>query len=239
MNTTSPRFLARMTGLFFLLTILGGIVAQGFVSERLIDFSSAATTATNIQTHQKLFEMGFTVYLIEMACQVAMTALFYELLRPVSKTISLLSAFWGLTGCVIKTFARVFYIAPLFVLGGTRALSGFSAEQLQSVALVLLKVNDQGAAVALAFFGLHTVLKGYLIIRSTFLPRWLGILSLISGLGWLTFFYPPLGYRAFPIIALIGLLGAAAMIFWLLVFGVNEARWNEQAATDLKRKVLE
>ena len=239
MNTTSPRFLARMTGLFFLLTILGGIVAQGFVSERLIDFSSAATTATNIQTNQKLFEMGFTVYLIEMACQVAMTALFYELLRPVSKTISLLSAFWGLTGCVIKTFARVFYIAPLFVLGGARALSGFGAEQLQSVALVLLKVNDEGAAVALALFGLHTVLKGYLIIRSTFLPRWLGILSLISGLGWLTFFYPPLGYRAFPIIALIGLLGAAAMIFWLLVFGVNEARWNEQAATDLKRKVLE
>ena len=68
---TSPRFLARMAGLFFLLTILGGIFAQGFVSERLIDFTNAAATATNILTHKGMFQLGFTVYLIEMACQVA------------------------------------------------------------------------------------------------------------------------------------------------------------------------
>jgi hypothetical protein len=114
----SPRFLARTTGLFFLLTILTGIFAQGFVSEKLVVLNDAAATATNILTHKGLFQLGFTIYLIEMACQVAMTALFYELLRPVSKSASLLAAFWGLSGCVIKTFARVFYIVPLFVLGG-------------------------------------------------------------------------------------------------------------------------
>jgi hypothetical protein len=226
----SPRFLARITGLFFLLTILTGIFAQGFVSERLVNFGDAAATATNILTHKSLFQLGFTVYLIEMACQVAMTALFYVLLRPVSRTVSLLSAFWGLIGCIIKTFARVFYIVPLFVLGGAPSLSVFSTEQLQALALLLLKVNDTGAAVALAFFGFSTVVKGWLIFRSTFLPRWLGVLSIVSGLGWLTFLYPPLGYRAFPIIALLGLVGSAAAIFWLLVFGVNEERWKEQAA---------
>jgi uncharacterized protein DUF4386 len=229
--TTSPRLIARITGLFFLLTILAGIFAQGFVSEKLINFGDAAATATNILTHKSLFQLGFTVYLIEMACQVAMTALFYVLLRPVSRSVALLSAFWGLTGCVIKTFARVFFIAPLFVLEGAPLLRGYSPEQLQSLALVLLKVNDMGAAVALALFGFSTVLKGYLIFRSTFLPRWLGVLSIVSGLGWLTFLYPPLGYRAFPIIALLGLVGSAATIFWLLVFGVNEERWKEQAAS--------
>src|SRR6185503_18369337 len=152
------------------------------------------------------------------------------LLRPVSKSIALVSTFWGFIGCVIKTFARVFYIAPLFVLGGSSVLSAFSAQQLQQLALVLLRVNDLGAAIALAFFGLSTVLKGYLIFRSTFLPRWLGVLSIVSGAGWLTFLYPPLGYRAFPIIALLGLLGSAVSIFWLLVFGVDEERWKEQAS---------
>jgi hypothetical protein len=224
----SPKLLARMAGLFFLLTILAGIFAQGLVSERLILFSDASATATNILSHKGLFQLGLTVYLIEMACQIATITLFYVLLRPVSRNLNLLSTVWGLAGSVIKIFARVFYIASLFPLGGSRALSSFSVEQLQQLALILLRINDLGAAVALGFFGLETTVKGYLIFRSTFLPRWLGVLSIISGAGWLTFLYPPLGYRAFPIIALIGLVGSVAMIFWLLVFGVNEQRWIEQ-----------
>ncbi len=225
----SPRFLARMAGVFYLLTILAGIFAQGFVSERLLVFSDAAATATNILTHRGLFQLGFTVYLIEMACQIVTVALFYVLLRPVSKSVALSAAFLELTGCIIKTFARAFFIVPLFVLGGAPALSGFSPAQLQGLALLLLKVNDQGAAMALAFFGFSTVLQGYLIFRSTFLPKFLGVLGMVAGLGWLTFLHPPLGYRAFPFIALLGLIGAALTIFWLLVYGVNEERWKEQA----------
>ena len=122
---SSPRFLARMTGLFFLLTILAGIFAQGFVSERLIDFSDAAATATNILTHKGLFQLGFTVYLIEMACQVATAVLFCQLLKPVNRTVALLSLFLEVTGCIIKTFARVFYLVPLFVLGRPAAFNGF------------------------------------------------------------------------------------------------------------------
>src|SRR6266571_2494975 len=229
MTETSPRLKARITGVLYLLTILTGIFAQGFVSGRLVVDGDAAATATNILTHRFLFEFGFTAYLIEMACQIAITALFYELLKPVSKSVSLLAAFLGLAGCTIKTVSRLFYIAPLLVLGGAHYLSVFIPEQLQALSLLFLKINDHGAAIALAFFGFYALLTGYLIIKSTFLPRILGVLSVIGGAGWLSFLYPPLGYRLFPYVAPFGLLGAVALILWLLVFGVNEQRWQEQA----------
>ena len=159
-----------------------------------------------------------------------MTALFYDLLKPAGRSVSLLAAFLGLAGCVIKTFSRVFFIAPLFVLGGAHYLSVFSTEQLQALALLFLKVNDHGAAIALVFFGFYALLQGYLIIRSTFLPRSLGMLSVLGGVGWLSFLYPPLGYRLFPYIAAFGILGAVSLILWLLVFGLNEQRWKQQAS---------
>lgn len=228
-SNASPRSIARIAGLFYLLTILTGIFAQGFVSNRLVVEGDAATTAANILAHKSLFELGFTVYLIEMACQIAFTSLFYDLLKPAGRNVSLVAAFIGLAGCVIKTFSRLFYAAPLFVLGGAHYLRVFSSEQLQALSLLLLKINDRGAAIALAFFGVYALLTGYLTVRSNFLPRILGAWSMLAGLGWLTFFYPPLGYRAFPLLAAFGLLGALALIVWLLVFGVNEQRWKEQA----------
>src|SRR2546426_6766931 len=141
---TSPRFEARITGAFYLLTILTGIFAQGFVSGSLVVEGDAAATATNILTHRGLFQLGFAVYLIEMACQIAITALFYELLKPAGRSVSLVAAFLGLTGCIIKMVSRLFYIAPLLVLGGTHYLSVFSLEQLQALALLFLKVNAHG-----------------------------------------------------------------------------------------------
>jgi uncharacterized protein DUF4386 len=227
---TSPRLKARITGVFYLLTILTGIFAQGFVSERLVVQGDAAASAANILTHRGLFQLGYAVYLIEMACNIAMTALFYDLLKPAGRSVSLLAAFLGFAGCVIKTFSRVFFITPLFILGGAHYLSVFSAEQLQALALLFLKVNDRGAAMALVFFGFYALLTGCLIIRSTFLPRILGVLSAFGGLSWLTFLYPPLGYRLFPFVVALALLGAGALIVWLLVFGVNEQRWKEQAS---------
>lgn len=226
---TSPRLLARITAVFYLVTILAGIIAQMFISGKLVVAGDAAATATNILTHRSLFEMGFTIYLLEMACQITSTVIFYILLKPAGRSVALLAACLSLAGCVIKTMSRLFYFAPLFVLGGAPYLSAFSPEQLQALALLLFKLNDRGAAIALAFFGFSTILNGYLIFRSSFLPPILGVLSAIAGVGWLTFFYPPLGYRLFLFVAPYGLLVAAALILWLLVKGVDVQRWRERA----------
>jgi len=227
---TSPRLLGRTIALLFLFTIVTGIIAQGFISERLLS-GSADTVAENILTHRGLYLFGFTVYLLEMASQVVTAALWYILLRPVNRSVALSAAFLELSGCIIKSFARVFYIVPLYIVAGggpAHALDGLTTQQLQAIALISFHVNNQGAGMALAFFGFSTILNGYLIFRSTFLPRWLGVLAMISGLGWLTFIYPPLGYGLFLFAALIGLLSSVVMIVRLLI-GVNEERWKECA----------
>lgn len=226
---TSPRTKARIAGFFYLLTILTGIFAQGYVSDTLVANTDAATTAANILAHQGLWQAGYAVFMIEMASQVVMVAIFYHLLKPAGRSTSLAAAFLGLTGCVIKTFSRVFFIAPLLVLGDAPYLGVFSVEQRQALALLFLKVNNRGAGMALIFFGLYALLTGYLIVRSTFLPKFLGVLSLVGGAGWLSFLYQPLGGRLFPFLAVFAILGALALIVWLLVFGVNEQRWQEQA----------
>src|SRR5437667_2128520 len=229
-SRTSPRLLGRVIALLFLLTIITGVFAQGFVSDRLYVSSDAAMTATNILTHRNLYELSFTVFIIEMASNIATAALWYILLRPLNRSIALSAAFLDLSGGIIKAFARVFYIAPLFVLGTSASVfPGFTTQQLQSVSLVLLKVNNQGTALAMAFFGFSVLLNGYLIFRSTFLPRWLGVLALISGVCWLTFIYPPFGRSIFIYTAIFGLLSSVAMIVRLLI-GVNEQRWKEQAS---------
>ena len=225
----SPRSMARLAALFYLLTILGGVFAQSFVSDKLIVVGDAAATATNILTHRGLFQVGFAIYLVEMACQITSTVLFYFLLKPVSRNVSLLAAVISLAGCTIKTLSRLFYIVPLFVLGGEHYLGVFNPEQLQALALLLLKVNDLGAGIALVFFGFSALLKGYLIVRSTFLPRILGVLSIFAGLALLTFLSPSFGNRMFPYVAATGLLGSVAQILWLLVFGVDEQRWKDQS----------
>lgn len=225
----SPKRVARLTGVFYLITIVTAIIAQGLIAERLVNSSDAAVTAANIVAHPDLFRLGYTMYMLEMTAQVIMTMLFYELLKPVSRTAALMAAVIGVVGCGIKALSRVFYVAPALVLEGTDYLDTFSADQLNSIALLFYKVNEMGAAIAVVFFGFSTLIRGWLIIRSTYLPRVLGWIAVVGGIGWLAFLWPPLGYRLFMYIAAVGLLGSLANIVWLIVFGVNEKRWVEQS----------
>ena len=233
----SSRTMSRLTGIFYLAAILGGVFAQGFVAERLINFGNAATTASNILANETLFRSGFTVYLLEMTAQIVMTLLFYYLLKPVSRSGALVATVLGLTGAVIKTVARIFFIAPLFVLHKGSALSGYNPEQLNSLSLVLLRINDEGAAIALAFFGPSTFIQGWLMLKSTFIPKWIGVLAIAGGVAWTSFYWPPLGRSMFNISAIIGLAGSLATIVWLIAYGVNEERFRERAVASATSSV--
>jgi hypothetical protein len=225
-SAASPRSIARWTGALFLATMILGIVAETSTGARLVVPRDVLATAANIRGDAWLLRLGFSLYLAEMACQVAMTVLFFRLLRPVSRTGATLALAFGLVGCVVKVTARTFYLAPLLVVDAPAALAAFSAEQIGTLILLALRLNEQTAGIALVFFGLESVFNGALVARSGFLPRALGLVSIVGGLGWLTFLSPPLGLRLFPIVALIGLGGGLATSLWLLVKGVDESRWR-------------
>jgi hypothetical protein len=177
----SPRSTARIAGVFYLLTIVTGALSLAVASGRVL------------------------VNLIATACYVAVTVLFYGLFYPVSRSVSLLAAFFGLLGCAVGAL-NLFRLVPFHLN-------------------------------SLAFFGVYCLLIGYLIFRSTFLPRVLGVLMAVGGLGWLTFASPSLADSLSPFNMLPGVLAETALTVWLLVKAVNEPRWREQAsAAESRRK---
>jgi uncharacterized protein DUF4386 len=225
----SPRAMARLAGVLFLATIAGGVFAQGFLSDRLIVAGDAAATARNIVANTAVVRAAFAIFMIEMACQIGMTAAMYYLLKPVSRSLSATAAVFGYVGSAIKILARLFFYAPLFVLGGSSSLSAFSQGQLEGISSLLLRINSLGAGTACIFLGVNSVIVGYLMLRATFLPRVLGVLGILGGAGWLSYLYPPLASTIFVPVALFALFGCAVTIAWLLVRGVDDRKWNRMA----------
>jgi hypothetical protein len=231
MAEASPRLKARMAGAFQLLEALTAGFGQVIVLDRLVVAGNAAATAANILGHERLFWLGFASSLIGVAFHITWALLIYVLLKPVNRSLSLLAAFFVLVSCAMQALTSLLYLAPLLILQGGSSLSAFTAEQLQALALMFLKLNQSAYNIDLVFFGLWCVLTGYLIFRSTFLPRILGVLLAISGLGWVTYLYPPLAYHLFmPYIAVASALGEIPLELWLIVMGVNAQRWKEQAS---------
>ncbi len=155
---------------------------------------------------------------------------FYELFKVVNRSLSLLAAFFSLVGCAVQASICVFLLAPFVFLDNSHYISVFNLEQLQALTFMSLKFYGQAFNIAFAFFGFYCVLIGYLIFRSTFMPRVLGVLMMFGGLGWLTFMYPPLASHLDPYIRTPGILGEGSLTLWLLFKGVNAQRWNEQAS---------
>lgn len=232
----SPRFKARVAGIFEALEGLTSAYGQVVVLGALVVSGNAAATAANILGHQRLFWLGFASSLLGVAFHVIWVALFYELFKPVNRSLSLLAAFVGLVVCAIQAFTALFYLAPLLILQGGSSLSAFSAAQLQGLAAVFLKLNTYAFNVDLVFFGLWCVLTGYLIFRSTFLPRILGVLLAIDGLGWMLYVHPPLAYSLFHFIAVASAIAEIPLQLWLIVMGVNPQRWKEQASAAARRQ---
>lgn len=227
---TSPSTRGRIVAAFYLFVIIAGIIGQGFIANRLIVSGDAAKTAANILGNTSLYRLGFTIFMLEMIAQVVVSVMFYDLLKPVNRSVARISAILGLTGSGIKTLARLFYYAPLIVLGGATYLSTFPPAQLEALSFVFIRIQSVGTQIALIFFGFEVSLRGWLIFKSDFLPRSLGVLTMATGLAWLTYLWPPLGSQVFTVAAILAIVGVIAMTGWLFIKGVDDVKWRERAA---------
>jgi hypothetical protein len=216
----SLRFRARMIGVVYLLYFVTAILGEFFL-KGLVVADNAAATAHNILAHEALFQLGSAVGLIATALYIVLAALFYELFRPVNRSLSLLAAFFSLTGCAIQAFGGIFQLASLAALQRASYPSVFDIAQAQALSMLFLKLHAQVASISLVFFGFYDLLIGYLIFRSAFLPRVLGVLMMFAGLGWLTFLAPTLANHLSPGILVLGFVAELLLMLWLLVKGVN------------------
>ncbi|MFZ1218370.1 MAG: DUF4386 domain-containing protein, partial [Chthoniobacterales bacterium] len=212
----SPRTLARIA---FVLAALEGqahIWGQLRIPGRLVVSHDAAATAANILGNESLFRFSLALSVMAVAFNVARTGVNYVLFRPVGRTVNLLLAFSGLMAVSLQAASILFELPVLIVLKGGKDFAGFNPEQLQSFALILLKWNGEASNLYLGFFGLCCILAGYVISKSAFLPRVLGILLAIAGIGYSTYLWPPLANYLYPYNLSLG-LGELPLGLWLLI----------------------
>jgi hypothetical protein len=199
-----------------------------YVLKKMVVRGDAAATAANILARQPVFLAGFAVALLGVAAYLVVTAFLYRLFEPVERTLSLTAALFSLTGCVIQAVALTLHLVPLVVLGDQAYLSAIPLAERQALALMSMITYAKAYNISLVFFAFYLLQLGYLTIRSTFLPRWLGMLVFLAA-GWLVFLYPPLASALFQYVAASS-IGEVLLVLWLGVKGVDEKRWHEQAA---------
>jgi len=219
---------ARMAGAFYALTIVLGL--GGFMLQKGIVVSSdAAVTTTNILAHPDTFRLSFVANLLGTVCYIAVTALFYVLFKPVNRSVSLVAALISLVGCAMGAVSCGFLLVPPVLLSRPPYASVFPPDQLHALVLLFVKASGLAYSTGMILFGFYCVLIGYLTYRSTFLPRVVGALFALAGLGWLTFLSPPLGSLMSPVTMLTGLIGEGSLGVWLLIKGVDVQRWQDMA----------
>ena len=230
-SSESAQRYARTAGILLLLSALGGGFGEAYAPSKLIVMSDAAATAKNIHDLNWMYRLSFAGYLVEAICDIALSLIFYVLLRPVQKYASLLAAFFGLVSTALFAVAEMFYFAAPLVLKGGPTLKAFSPDQLNTLALLSLKLYAYGSAIFLAFYGMATLIRGYLMFRSEYLPRFLGALLMLAGLGFVVknFLHVLAPAYASDLFLLPVFLALLSMIAWFLVKGVNVAKWEARA----------
>lgn len=225
-----PRLTARVAGLLYLIVVAASVFSLITITGFTVSGDPAATAA-NILAGEPMYRLAIAATLIAAVAYTAVVALLYWLLKPVNPALAVANAFIGLAGCASSATFLVHQLAVIAMLGAEGG--AFSAEQTHVLMQQSLRLGALGNSLSLVFFGFYCLTLGWLVFGARFLPRVLGLLLVIAGLGWLV---GNLGYIIAPdtfgpisrILLPVSGLGELLFTLWLLIMGVNEAKWREQ-----------
>jgi hypothetical protein len=229
----SPNAMARLAGLLYLVIAIAAIVAHMYVPAQLMVPGDAAATANNILAAKPLFRIGIGSEFVVLISEIVLSILLYVLFKPVSKTLSLIAAVFRLAMTTIHAINLLNSFFVLLLLSGADYLAVFETEQLHALVLLFLNAHHYGFEIGIVFLAPHAFVLGYLIFKSGYFPRILGILFTVAACGYLIdstalLFVP--GYDATPaFIALPIAIAEIAFPLWLLIKGVNVKQWDKRA----------
>jgi len=220
---TSPLNYARVTGVGYLFVFVFGFLANFFG----IVPGDATTTANNIMASESLFRMGIASWLIVLVADAVVAWALYVLLQPVNRSLSLLAAWFRLV------FVAIFSINLIYLLIAMQLIVGADDAR----AMLFLNTYDFGVNIAFVFFGIHISVLGYLVLKSDYLPRILGIFLIVASVGYLIDSFASVLSSSYAnnemafwlIVAAPAIISELSLTLWLLIKGVNVERWRERA----------
>jgi hypothetical protein len=230
-SQASPQLYARSIGVLYLIVIVVGFFAYGYVPGKIVS-ADAAVTASNILAHEGLWRMGVVAGLMVVVCAVPQLLLEYLLLRPVQRNVALLAVLFNAISLVIESLSALGHIAALAIASGQNGLNGVAPSQLQAWASLAIDLHDAALNISFLFFGCVCLLYGYLIFRSGFLPRFLGVLMAIAGACYssnsiLVFLHlHVIPMSGVPLLLVPAGLSELILCLWLLIMGVDAAKWH-------------
>jgi hypothetical protein len=225
--------LARAAGLLYLVIFLMAPFAEFFVREGLIVAGDPSATAANIRGSEGLFRAGFVSDLVVFVIEIAQAAILYVLFAPVSRPLALVMSFARLAQATILGLNLLNMYTGLQVLTSPE-YAVFGGGQLEALAFVFLRAQSFGYELGLMFFALHLFALGYLVYRSGFLPRVLGALLVVSGIGYVAnsfavFIVPDMADVTATAVIVAALIGELPLTLWLLIKGVNARLWQDRS----------
>lgn len=234
LEANRARLVARVGGVLYLIVIVIGGLGEAVVRGRIVVPGNATATAANLRSMEWLWRLGVTGEIVLLMCATALALILYVLLRPVSRDLALLGAFFNLVSIAIEGVAAGALAAALLPM--TNAYVGaFTPEQLNVMAMLAVRSHSTGFGIALIFFAMECVILGYLIFRSGYMPRSIGVLMQIAGVcyainSFAQLLSPQLSSRLFPAILLPSLIAELSLALWLLAKGVRAEKWDQHVA---------
>ena len=231
---SSPQLYARIAGAIYLVIIVFGGFSEGFVMNTLVVPGDAAATAHNILASSAMWRLSVAGDLIVPLIAVPQLWIIYNLLKPAGRTLALLFVLLEIVSLSVESISKLFLLMVLPVLQNASYAHVFPPLQLFALVGMMLSAHESCFNIALLFFGADCLVTGYLIFRSGYFPRVVGLLLQLAGISYLVgtlslFFAPALADVISLPVQLLALIGEASFCLWLLVMGVNVPKWNERA----------